>query len=214
MIISLSGIDAGGKGVQTERLRQHLTKRGIVAEAMHFPVYESVTGREIKRFLTGEVKLSVGDDSPLDRIVATLAKAVTLQALMTANRLEHLDRLFADEHTHDSVLICDRYTACAVAYGMADGLERAFIDKLNETLPIPHLAILIDITVDESWKRRPKRDDQYEANRGRLERVRQNYLDYFDGHGARSIVDGMRPPEAVAADIARIVDDVIEFYGE
>jgi thymidylate kinase len=224
MIISLHSIDAGGKGTQAELLRRHLIKRGLKVEVMHFPVYDSVTGRVIQQMLRGEWFVTRHDgrgawEVGAEREGTTSGQrneitAVTLQSLMTINRFEHLDKLEAAEHFTDDILVCDRYTADGIAYGVADGLEASFLEKINASLPTPRCAILIDITVDESWKRRPKREDQYEADRGRLERVSKNFLDYFRGHGARHIVDGVRSPEAVAAHIAKIVDEVVDFYAE
>lgn len=209
MIFSLSGIDASGKGIQTELLLKHLAERGIPAEAMHFPVYDSVTGRVIKKMLRGEIAV---DDFKASSSEASLSAGIILQSIMTANRLEHLDKLAEYDHDTDKVLVLDRYTACAVAYGTADGLDPKFLSKLNEVIPRPHQAILIDITVEESWKRRPKRDDVYEANRGRLERVRDAYHSYFSYFGGVSTVDGMRAPTEVAADVAKVVDGVLEYY--
>ncbi len=129
MIISLSAIDAGGKGLQVEALVKHLRGRGVECESMHFPHYNSVTG---------------------------------------------------------SVFMA--------------------------VLPQPRLQILLDIPVEESFRRRPQRDAAYEADRGRLEKVREHYWEYFRrlDRDRWWSVDGTWSPEDVTREIVRKVDKMME----
>ena len=82
---------------------------------------------------------------------------------------------------------------------------------LQATLPMPDLAILIDIPVHASFERRPERQNQYESNRERMEAVERGYRELWWAAPhlpTRSgqpmdwvIVNGMQSLDAVAVEI-------------
>ena len=112
-----------------------------------------------------------------------------MQALQTVNRLETCAFLW--RVLGDGPLVLDRYTASAYAYGLADGLSMDWLRSIEPaSLPQPTLQIYVDISVEESWRRRPKRDDQYEADWRRLERVRKAYIDLFDNPPRTASING------------------------
>ena len=69
----------------------------------------------------------------------------------------------------------DRYWASGYAYGTADGIDSDWLLTIHDALPQPDLTVLCDITVEESFRRRPVREDAYEASRERLELARRAY---------------------------------------
>jgi thymidylate kinase len=233
VIVAIESLDGGGKSTQLAALAKYF--RGCdgglnhacgpgcepklhfkKVETMHFSVYDSVTGRQILRFLKGE--LSVCREVYGQQTKDDLAHALALQALMLANRFEHFGKLLEFEQYRvdcydrgqlvtDCLLICDRYSPSGIAYGVADGLDYEFLKKIHQALPVPTHSFYLDITVEESFRRRPKRDDQYEADTARLTKAREVYLRYFQ-EGGRSfhILDGKRP----AGDITREIVSIIE----
>lgn len=212
MIISCESIDAGGKGVQAEALRTHFAPLFRTVEVMHFPVYDSVTGRLILKMLKGERQISREAYGQQTKDEAD--QALALQCAMATNRLEHFAKLarYVEpgnryEFAAQNLLVLDRYNESAIAYGLADGLDYDFLKKIHEALPKPAHRFLIDITVEESFRRRPERADAYEANRERLERTRECYLRVFrDGAGqGYHVVDGMREPGEITKEIVHII---------
>jgi dTMP kinase len=160
-LIALEGLDACGKGTQAQLLADTLD-----ASLFKYPAYETETGQAIKR--------AFANPHPDPQLAA-----YSLQALQTVNRLETSEFLWK-LLSYGSVVL-DRYTASAYAYGVADGLSMDWLRGIEpSSLPQPSLQIYIDISVEESFRRRPERDDRYEADRVRMQRVRQAYVDLFD----------------------------------
>lgn len=164
LLIALEGLDACGKGTQTE-----LLVKALAGQAFKFPHYASASGQQILK--------AFNNPHPDPELAA-----YSLQALQTVNRLEERQRLYDMLNEGDVVL--DRYTVSALAYGMADGLPYEWLDAIQlSDIPTPDYQILIDIPVDLSFVRRPDRADAYEANRDRMEKVRANYLELFAVEG-------------------------------
>jgi thymidylate kinase len=74
--------------------------------------------------------------------------------------------------------------------------------KLQYTVVEPEVSILVDIDVHESFRRRPGREDYYERNRPKLEKIRHLYRDEFMRHSLEScnhyfIIDGIGTVEEV-----------------
>lgn len=179
MIIAIEGIDASGKETQARLLKrwaiEHGKQYGILdVSDQDFPDYTNVTGAAIGKILAGEWTIITKDPAEKEH-----ARALTLQSHMIANRLEHGSKLKYYGQSKTSLLILDRFNASAMVYGASDGLDPNFLTKIHLLLPQPILWVLLDISVDESFRRRPEREDYYERNKGKLEDVRARYLDLF-----------------------------------
>lgn len=196
MIIAVCGCDASGKATQTKLLAKKLN-----ATRFEFPSYATPAGQAILGNLKGEWAASrlVRDvygqpDSKLNALV--------LQSLMTINRFEMLPQILeAAEHGH---VIFDRYYVSALVYGGLDGLDRAWIERIQAPLPEPDLWILLDVPVEEGFRRRPERRDRYEQDREYLERVRGAYQQIFEERAHLVnwvVVDGVGTVEEIHARI-------------
>lgn len=183
MLIVLCGIDSAGKATQTKLLVEALCARGLTVCEMSFPNYKTETGALIKKMLKQECGLWVKGDFTNKKLVQVRhEEALVLQALMTANRYEAIRTLrWQVEPTSTAgsppsgVLVLDRYWASGYAYGTADGLDPDWLLAIHSALPQPDLTVFLDITVEESFLRRPVREDTYEASHERLEKARQGY---------------------------------------
>jgi dTMP kinase len=110
----------------------------------------------------------------------------------------------------DNLLILDRYKYSGIAYGTADGLEAPWLRTIQSCIPDADLNIYIDISVDESKRRRPERRDYYETNYEKLQRVRDIYRAEFqyvsaDDSDQCLIVDGERSQEEVTKEIVEAI---------
>lgn len=208
MIIALEGADAAGKATQAAILVDRLQDRTIYdTQSMSFPDYTTETGRVIRWMLVGELAFEGAD-------VKKRVSALTLQALMSANRYEHFGALRDAER--ERALVLDRYWISGLAYGLADGLDRRWLLAIHEALPLA-IHVLIDVPEDEALRRRPEARDRFERDHVKQQVVRVVYGDIFtkpENFGSRLIgrvrrVNGVGDVQAVADRIwDAVVDDL------
>lgn len=180
MFIALEGIDASGKHSQTERLKKYFSDAHLTAVKFSLPDYETKTGQLIQKYLTNDI--NVVSDAGVDGVYM-------FQCCQIVNRLEALPRALWDNTIREKMIfIADRYNASAYAYGLAYGVDLSWLLKVHENLPQPDINILLDIPVEESFKRRPNRRDNYERDAKKLSKVRESYLEIFRSLGESYVV--------------------------
>jgi dTMP kinase len=189
LLIAFEGLDQSGKQTQAELLRDRLTARGRTVRLLSFPDYQTVIGAEIGRALHGE--RNYGAD--------------VMQLLYVANRYEYKQAI-NDARAAGTILVCDRYLASSVAYGEAQGLDRAWLVEIQKYLPAPDLTILLDIPPEASARRKSQDRDRYERDLALLARVRESYVRQAAGSDWVRI-DADRDRDAVAADTWAAVAD-------
>jgi dTMP kinase len=177
MFVVLEGIDASGKATQAKLLAKFLK-----SELVSFPAYDTPIGGLILGHLKNHwsavgVVLPNAADDPVEQsqlVVEGLLDPMVFQALQFANRLEKAPEIQA-ALLDGGRLVADRYLGSSLAYGMTDGLDYDYLAKVQKFLPQPDINILVDISLEESMKRRPERRDRYEANKEFLAKVRESY---------------------------------------
>lgn len=107
--------------------------------------------------------------------------------------------------TNVDVVIFDRYIYSIVAYGLANGLDREWIDCAVNPLRKADVIFLLDISADE-YQRRVQGRERYISPfpLNHLEKVRARYLDLCEDFGF-DFLDGSLSKEVIAA---RILDRV------
>lgn len=164
LFIAFEGIDASGKATQSRMLSATLK-----APLFSFPDYSTPYGKLIKDHLH-EKWFTLGGDHLLD--------AMVFQALQLANRLERAPYLVDAVNTGD--VISDRYAVSGEVYGQIDGLPGDYIKQIQMYLPQPDYYFLLDIPVEESFRRRPNRGgDRYEEDFQKLKDVAMLYRKLF-----------------------------------
>jgi len=184
MFVALEGIDGSGKSTQINLITKKLNDRiadGTVVESVKFPVINSPTGSLIKKLLDSGVK------SKESRII--------FQSLMSVNRKE----FFYKYSLHKKILIADRYELSGIVYGLAQGLDLDWLLSINQNDPAPDLTFFIDVDPSESFKRRPKREDQLESDIDFLQVIYSIYKKRLPLGSIR--VDGMLSPDRIADEI-------------
>jgi dTMP kinase len=190
LLIAFEGLDQSGKQTQAELLRDRLTVKGRTVRLLSFPDYDTVIGAEIGRALRGERHYG----------------ADVMQLLYVANRYEYKPHVI-EAMQAGTILVCDRYLASSVAYGEAQGLDRAWLIEIQKYLPQPDVTILLDIPPEASVRRKSKDRDRYEQDQALLARVRDSYLRQAAGGWVR--IDADRDRDAVAADVFSAIADRI-----
>lgn len=176
-----------------------------------------MTGALIKKFLRQERALDARGDQFAHIGALRREEALVLQALMTTNRYEAIHALRCQvEPTSppgappSGATVLDRYWASGYAYGTADGIDSDWLLAIHDALPQPDLTVLCDITVEESFRRRPAREDAYEASRERLELARRAYHRLAARDPDRwFLTDPSGTADSVHAQIAARVDELI-----
>ncbi len=189
MIIVIEGADASGKATQSKLLAEKLG-----GTRFSFPSYESPTGKLILAHLKKEwwcVERDTNGRGPVFSVDADdQFDARVFQSLQTVNRLESLPDIQAAVAAGKHVVM-DRYWQSACVYGALDGLDEVWLRLVQEKpMPPADVNILIDVPVEEGFKRRPERRDRYESNRAFLEKVRTKYLEVWWGVDAYHDSDG------------------------
>ena len=193
------GIDGSGKTTQTKFLCDHLRAQGrevsLTAEPTSLP-----TGRALREALSGRVKKSECEMAALfveDRIAHNNAPEEGIRALLEKG----ID------------VICDRYYYSTLAY-QGHTTDYAWVKGMNLDCPDilrPDLCIYLDLLPAQSLERIRRGRDAVEIyeNEETLARVRDTFLRVIDDLRATdriAVIDAYRAPEAIAREIATLVD--------
>lgn len=197
LFVSFEGIDGSGKSTQARLLHAHLEGQGRDAILTREPG-GSVGAEEIRALL-----LSGGVDrwSPEAELL-----------LFTAARRDHLERTIRPALAAGSVVICDRFADSTRMYqGLRGPGLRAQVEALHDLMIAqePDLTLLIDMDAATGHARAVARggEGRFEAfGRDLQAAMRQGFLALAEEFADRfRVIDGARPPEAVARDVATAV---------
>ncbi len=199
LFISLEGIDGAGKSTQSRLLAAHL--RGLGRDVIETREPGGAAGAEDIRKLLVE-----GDPdrwSPETEIL-----------LFSAARRDHLERTIAPALARGAVVICDRFADSTRVYqGAARGDLRDLVDDIHARVigVEPDLTLILDMDPAVALARglaRQSGEDRFEdMGLPFQERLRSGFHALARDFPDRcAMVDANQAPEAIAQDIARIVE--------
>lgn len=194
LFIAVEGVDAVGKRTQTSLLTSWLMEKGISSQTLSFPAYETTIGKEIGKFLAGQV------------IYPPQVRAM----LYAANRWEmkeELERRIASAN----VTIVDRYSGSNFAYGVSSGLRLEWLLGLEAGLPEPDLTLLLDAPIARIAPRRGSKD-AYERNADLQGKARKAYLE-LAGRFSWSVIDANSGIEETATSVRAAVSAALGARG-
>lgn len=175
MLVGVEGGDAVGKKTQTT-----LLAKALGGTRIEVPDYKSKTGKAIlshlqREWCAGSLDYTESLDTPFIR--PDSCDALVFQSLMINNRYEMVPKIEAALAEGPAVL--DRWKHSATVYGACSGVDPKWLEVVQARLPEPDVWILLDLPVEEGFKRRPERRDRHETDRELLEKVRAEYLKMF-----------------------------------
>ena len=199
LFISLEGIDGAGKSTQSRLLAAHL--RGLGRDVIETREPGGAAGAEDIRKLLVE-----GDPdrwSPETEIL-----------LFSAARRDHLERTITPALARGAVVICDRFADSTRVYqGAARGDLRDLVDDIHARVigVEPGLTLILDMEPAVALARglaRQSGEDRFEdMGLPFQERLRAGFHALARDFADRcAMVDANQAPEAIAQDIARIVE--------
>ena len=195
-LIVLEGIDGSGTTTQTERLVEHLRRRGRTAVSTREPSAGPV-GRLLREVLLGHHRIS--RDVSLD--------GRTMALLFAADRFDHLQREVEPLLAAGNDVVSDRYLMSSLAY-QAEEADREWVALLARGVRPPDLTILLDIPIEVAARRRllaGRPEERYDAD-SYLSRVADNYRRLARADASAVILDGSAAREDVAAAVVAAVE--------
>jgi dTMP kinase len=191
--LAFEGLDGSGKSSLMSQLQGHLTDQNFSYTKTREP-----GGTELGDKLR-ELILTKSGQAPTAR---------TELLMYEASRSQHVDLVIRPALEKKQWVLCDRFSASSVAF-QAGGrqISEDHVHWLNDFATgslRPHLNILLDLTVEESQKRRQKRsaevgeaEDRIESEAAAFhERVRQGFLNQAQAHPKEWLVlDASKKPE-------------------
>jgi dTMP kinase len=195
MFITFEGIDCSGKSTQIDHLIRKL-RRGhwdvlVVREPGGTEISERI------RTLLLDVRHGEMDGS-------------TELLLFSASRSQLVTERIQPALERGDIVIADRFHDSTTAYqGFGRGIDVEAITHIHRIAThglSPDISFFLDISVEESLKRRSARagsiDRMEAADTAFFERVREGYLSIASISPSRfRIIDGMRPAEPIAEEI-------------
>lgn len=195
LFITLEGVSGAGKTTQARRLAEDLRRRGRRVVVTRDPG-GTRAGEAIRRLLLEQ-------DEPLCPEAEI--------ALFFADRAQNLAEVVRPALARGDIVVGDRFTDSTLAYqGHARGLGTERILAVDRGVTggfRPHLTLVLDLPA-EVGLRRLERPDRIEREAEQFhERVRAGFLAVAAEHPVRvTVIDAAAPPDAVFAEIRRVVE--------
>jgi dTMP kinase len=201
--ITFEGGEGAGKSTQVERLGRRLEAQGIAVVVTREPGGSPRAERILEVLLSGAVKR-----------FGPLAEAV----MFSAARADHLEKTVRPALARGAFVLCDRFADSTRAYqGVLGATDPALIEEL-ESVTVgptrPDLTFVLDLPAAIGLARAARRRDGERVDRfenegeAYHERLRQAFLTIAEREPRRCVVvDAGRSPEAVEAEIWRVVEE-------
>lgn len=196
--IVFEGLDGSGQSTQAELLSIFLKEKGYQVLKTKEPTKDSRVGKLITKVLRKKEKIS----------------SKKLQELFVKDRQWHLKNVIIAALKQGKIVISDRYFFSTLAYGMAEGLAKDWLIKLNENFLLPDLVLFLDVKPKICLQRIEKRGEKKTLfeQKEKLGKVYQNYkktLKDFRSKTKIYFIDGQRSIKEVFGNIKKIINEKV-----
>ncbi len=181
--ICLYGINNLGKSTQANLIVARLREQGKKAVYLKYPIYNlEPTGPLLYKILRDEnVKLE---------------NATAKQLIYTANRVQFAEEL-EKMINENNYVVAEDYVGTGLAWGVAEGADLDYLEKVNGVLRKPDLEILID---GERFTEAVEKGHIHETNNELTENCRQAHLKLAEKYGW-PVVNANQPIDSVYKEI-------------
>ncbi len=202
LFITIEGGEGVGKSTNISAIKHHLSDCGIPYQLTREP---------------GGTPLAEGIRELLLAVRTETLSPTSELLLMFAARAQHLQELIQPALARGEWVLCDRFTDATYAYqGGGRGLSEQDIQLLESLVQgslRPDVTFLLDAPIEVGIARAQQRGelDRFEQEKLEFfERVRASYLARASHEADRfRVIDTNRKPDAVCADIIRVLDTLI-----
>lgn len=146
-LIVIEGTDGSGKGTQTKKLYERMTKEGYKVKQISFPDYESESSSLIKMYLKGEFGSKAED-----------VNAYTASTFYAVDRYASYRMKWQKNYSEGEIILADRYTTSNMIHQTVkinDEIEREkFLNWLEDfeykklQLPRPDSVIFLNMPIE------------------------------------------------------------------
>jgi len=127
--IVFEGLDGSGQSTQADLLKNFFIEKGYEVVLTKEPTNDSLASQEIRETLDKKLKID----------------PQKLQELFTQDRRDHLEKLIIPALKNGKTVISDRYFFSTFAYGVANGLDLAWLMKINDEFLIPNSSFILKV---------------------------------------------------------------------
>lgn len=180
MLVIFEGLDNCGKTTLVQMIKDYYSKLGIDAEVSK--EFETNIGKELKN----------------------MAKAGTLDPILKAylfatDRYIRMKNITQDD-LKNKIMLFDRYVPSALAYRMAEGVDKNWVTNINSVFPKADIGFFIDITPEESVNRNTDSKFNIISTTKHLDRVRSAYLSILEENNL-IYINGMQSIENIFVEV-------------
>jgi dTMP kinase len=194
IFVVFEGADICGKTTQAELLTKRLVASGRPTRSTTFPRYDTKVGKAISRHLRGMLLVhdfEKSDTSPFTADVIADEDDLYLHALHTLDRYEEAPLINAELAAGTSV-VSSRWWQSMEVYGADSGIDLDNLERSHSLLPRADLNVLLNLSEEESLRRRPELRDRNERDRDKQQRVRAAYVTMWEHEEASDRVAWLR----------------------
>ena len=160
--IVLEGIDGSGKTTQINQLSKWIKSSNILPKTNQLIITREPGGTKLGQSIRS-ILLDTSKDNPPD--------AITELLLYAADRAQHINEIIRPSLNKGDWVISDRFSGSTLAYqGYGRKLDIELIKDLERIAAqgfSPDITFLLDITVEESIRRRKSRKDDRMEKEGK-----------------------------------------------
>lgn len=186
MLVIFEGLDNCGKTTLVEMIKNYYLKLGIDSEISK--EFETNIGKELKK---------MAKEGTLDPILKTY--------LFATDRYIRMKNINQDD-LKNKIMLFDRYVPSALAYRMAEGVDKKWVTNINSVFPKADIGFFIDITPDESVKRNVDTKFNIKATPEHLDKVRNAYLSILDENNL-IYINGMQSIENIFGEVTEKIEE-------
>ena len=186
VLIIFEGLDNCGKTTLANMIKNFYLSNGVAAEISK--EFETNIGMELKNMAAA---------GTLDPIIKTF--------LFATDRYIRMKNISEEEY-QTKILLFDRYVPSAIAYRMAENVDKKWVETINSIFPKADLGFFIDISPEESVKRNTNSKFNIISTPEHLKKVRDSYLSILDENNLIKI-NGMQPLEKIFDEIIKIIEE-------
>ena len=162
-MVVIEGLDASGKGTQSQILLERLEKNGHSSFAISLPNYEDNSSALVKMYLAGEMGTNPSD-----------VNAYAASTFYAVDRYASFKKFWNKEYNSGKIIVANRYTTSNASHQMTKLPEEQwdfYLDWLFNfeynmlEIPSPDCVVFLDMPVDVSQKLLMKRYNNDESKK-------------------------------------------------